>query len=42
MVHVMLKYPEVVTNLDFIKLSTLSLDLIAGIKVHYYATAEIT
>ena len=34
MLHVMLKYPEVVTNLDFIKFSTMTLDLRLGIKVN--------
>ena len=31
MMHVMLKYPEVVTNLEFIKLSTMPLELRGGI-----------
>ena len=33
MLHNMLKYPEIVTNLDFIKVSTMPLELRAGIMV---------
>ena len=35
MLHVMLKYPEVVTNIDFIKVSTIALELQPGIKVNF-------
>ena len=33
MLHVMLKYPEVVTNLEFIKVTTMPLELRAGITI---------
>ena len=33
MLHVMLKYPEVVTNLEFIKVTTMPLELRAGIAI---------
>ena len=33
MLHVMLKYPEVVTSLEFIKVTTMSLELRAGITI---------
>eukprot|EP00957_Ditylum_brightwellii_P012076 912864-Ditylum_brightwellii.AAC.1 len=33
MYHVMLKYPEVVTNIHFVNISTLPLELQAGISV---------
>ena len=39
-IYVMLKYPEVVTNLIFIKLSTLQLDLWAGIRVNFDKDTE--
>ena len=35
MLHVMLKYPEVVTNLEFIKVTTMPLELRAGIAIEY-------
>ena len=38
--HVMLKYPDVVTNLNFIKVSTLSLDLRAGNRVDFDTETE--
>ena len=35
MPHILLKYPEVVTNLDFIKVSIIPLELRSGIKGNY-------
>ena len=40
MIHVMLKYLEVVTNLNFIKFSTLPLEIQACIKVNYNKETE--
>ena len=40
MLHVMLKYPKVVTNLDFIKVSTFLLDIRVGIIVYYCTETE--
>ena len=40
MLHVLLKYPEVVTNLDFIKVSILPLYIWGGIKVDYDTETE--
>ena len=34
MLHVMLKYPEVVTDIDFIKVSTVPLELRSGIVIN--------
>eukprot|EP00957_Ditylum_brightwellii_P052664 3992653-Ditylum_brightwellii.AAC.1 len=31
MMHVMLKYPKIITNLKFVKISTMPLELIGGI-----------
>ena len=39
-IYVMLKYPDVVTNIVFIKLSTLQLYLWAGIIVHFDTETE--
>ena len=33
MIHVMLKYPEVYTNLDFVYIQTMSLELRAGVAI---------
>ena len=38
--HLMLEYPEVVKNLDFIKVSTFPLDLRAGVRLDYYTETE--
>ena len=40
MLHVILKYPEVVKNIIFIKLLTLQLDLRAGIRVNFDTDTE--
>ena len=40
MLHVMFKYPEVVTNIDFIKLSKIPLKLWLGVKVNSVTETE--
>eukprot|EP00957_Ditylum_brightwellii_P119074 9082097-Ditylum_brightwellii.AAC.1 len=40
MLHVMLKYPEIVTNLDFIKVSIMTLKLRAGTAINSDAERE--
>eukprot|EP00957_Ditylum_brightwellii_P084917 6457180-Ditylum_brightwellii.AAC.1 len=35
MLHVMLKYPEIVTNLKFIKVTTMPLELLGGIAIAF-------
>ena len=40
MLHVMLKYTEVVNNVDFIKVSTMPLELWSGITVSYNIEME--
>eukprot|EP00957_Ditylum_brightwellii_P022146 1670935-Ditylum_brightwellii.AAC.1 len=40
MLHIMLKYPEIVTNLDFIKVSAMPLELRAGTAINSDAETE--
>ena len=35
--HMMIKYPKVVTNINFCKISTMPLELQAGVRVDYYS-----
>ena len=41
MMHVMLKYPEVVTNLEFIHITTLLLELRVGIIIETYSNTDL-
>ena len=40
MLHVIIKYPEVVTKLDFIKVTTIPLEFLGGIEVKYKIQTE--
>jgi hypothetical protein len=40
MLHVMLKYPEIVTNLEFIKVTTMPLELQGGIAITFDDNTE--
>eukprot|EP00957_Ditylum_brightwellii_P026214 1982369-Ditylum_brightwellii.AAC.1 len=42
MLHVMLKYPEIVTNLEYIKVTTMPLELQGGIAITFDTIAEDT